>query len=337
MELYFSHTDHTPDKEMSRLKSTLQAETIRKNAQWTPDAQIRKGFHQNMFGYMLLLPSLIMTLVFAYLPMPGLIAAFQDYNMFKGFLHSPWVGLKHVKEIFELPLLYGSIFNTIELSVLTIIVGFPAPIVLALAINELGNGWYKRTIQTMSYLPHFLSWIAVVGLFYSFFDVYGPFNDLRVALLGPDTERKMYLAQQGLFLPFLLLLSVWKEVGWGTIVYLAALTSIDPHLYEAAKIDGANRLKQIWYITLPGMKETAIMLLLFTLGSLFASNFELVYGMQNAFIDFDVIATVIYSSGIQQGEYSMAAAVGFVQGLVALLLIVVANKISKKLTGVSIF
>ena len=290
-----------------------------------------------MFGYLLLLPSVILTLVFAYLPMPGLIAAFQDYNMFRGFLGSPWVGLKHFREIFEIPMLWGSVINTLKLSVLTIIVGFPAPIILALMINELANGWYKRTVQTLSYLPHFLSWIAVVGLFYSFLDIYGPLNDLRVNLFGPDTERIMYLSKQELFLPFLLLLSVWKEVGWGTIVYLAAITSIDPHLYEAARIDGANRFKQHIYITLPGMKQTAIILLLFTLGTLFASNFELVYGMQNAFIDFDVIATVIFSSGIQQGNYSMAAAIGFAQGLVALLLIVIANQISKKVTGVAIW
>jgi len=290
-----------------------------------------------LFGYLLLLPSVILTLVFAYLPMPGLIAAFQDYNMFRGFLGSPWVGLKHFREIFEIPMLWGSVINTLKLSVLTIIVGFPAPIILALMINELANGWYKRTVQTLSYLPHFLSWIAVVGLFYSFLDIYGPLNDLRVNLFGPDTERIMYLSKQELFLPFLLLLSVWKEVGWGTIVYLAAITSIDPHLYEAARIDGANRFKQHIYITLPGMKQTAIILLLFTLGTLFASNFELVYGMQNAFIDFDVIATVIFSSGIQQGNYSMAAAIGFAQGLVALLLIVIANQISKKVTGVAIW
>lgn len=269
--------------------------------------------------------------------MPGLIAAFQDYNMFMGFWNSPWAGMKHFKEIFEVPMLWGSIINTLKLSVLTVIIGFPAPIILALMINELKNGLYKRSVQTLSYLPHFLSWIAVVGLFYSFLDVYGPLNDLRVNLLGSDTERIMYLSKQELFLPFLLLLSVWKEVGWGTIVYLAAITSIDPHLYEAARIDGANRFKQHLYITLPGMKNTAIILLLFTLGRLFASNFELVYGMQNAYIDFDVIATVIFSSGIQQGNYSMAAAVGFAEGLVALLLIIGANHLSKKVSGVSIW
>lgn len=299
--------------------------------------KLGRSLRINVFAYLLMLPSVLLTLVFAYLPMPMLLTAFQDYNMFAGFWHSPWVGFKHFVEIAKVPHLRGAVWNTLKLSVLTIVVGFPAPIVLALMINELKNGLYKRSVQTLTYLPHFLSWIAVVGLVYFFFDPYGPFNDLRVALMGPDTERVMYLSERRLFMPLLLLLSVWKEVGWGTIVYLAAITSIDPHLYEAATIDGANRFKQHLYITLPGLKNTAIILLLFSLGSLFASNFELVYGMQNAFIDFDVISTVIFSSGIQQGHYSLASAVGFAQGLIAFLLLVAANKLSKLISGISIW
>ena len=284
-----------------------------------------------------MLPSIVLTFIFAYLPMPGILTAFQDYNMFKGMAGSPWVGLKHIKEIFEIPLMWGSILNTLKLSVLTIMVSFPAPIILALMINELKNGLYKRSIQTLSYLPYFLSWIAVVGITYSFFDQYGPINDLRVILLGEDAERFMFLSKQELFIPFLLLLTVWKEIGFGTIVYLAAITSIDPMLYEAAHIDGANRMKQHIHITLPGIKHTAIILLIFTLGNLFGSNFELVYGMQNPFINYDVISTVVFSSGIQQGNYSAAAAIGFTQGLVAFILTFLANKASKKVLQISIW
>ncbi|QGQ95001.1 sugar ABC transporter permease [Paenibacillus psychroresistens] len=296
-----------------------------------------KNFKKSYFAYLLMLPSIVLTLIFSYFPMPGILVAFQDYNMFKGILHSPWVGMQHIIEIFQVPLLYNSIINTFILSVLTIIVGFPAPIILALMINEVGNGLFKRSVQTLTYLPHFLSWIAVVGLVYSFMDVDGPLNDLKLLLFGSDSGREMFLSKQSLFLPFLLLLSVWKEVGWGTIVFLAAITSIDPSLYEAARIDGANRFKQHLHITWPGMKITAVIMLIFTLGTLFGSNFELVYGMQNAYIDFPVISTVVYSSGIQQGNYSTAAAVGFVQGLVAFLLIIVANKISKKVSGISLW
>ncbi|HZG57960.1 ABC transporter permease [Paenibacillus sp.] len=289
----------------------------------------------NAFAYLLLLPSLVLTFIFAYLPMPGIVAAFQDYNIFAGLWNSPWVGLKHFRDVFETPMLREAIYNTLELSVLTILVCFPAPIVLALMINEVKDGLFKRSVQTLSYLPHFLSWIAVVGLAYSFFDVYGPLNDFLTLL--SDGERIMFLSKQELFLPILLLLSVWKEVGWGTVVYLAAITAIDPSLYEAARIDGANRWKQHLHITLPGLKMTAILLLIFTLGTLFMSNFELVYGMQNAFINYDVISTVVFSSGIQQGNYSMAAAIGFMQGLVALLLTVGANALSKRTTGISIW
>jgi len=257
--------------------------------------------------------------------------------MYKGLWKSPWVGLKHFKEIFEVPMLWESIINTLKLSVLSILVGFPAPIILALMINELKNGIYKRVIQTLSYLPHFLSWISVVGLAYSFLDPYGPLNDFRVWLFGEGTERIAFVSKQELFIPILLILSVWKEVGWGTILYLAAITSIDPMLYEASYIDGANRLQQHIYITLPGIKETTVILLIFTLGTLFGSNFELVYGMQNPFIDFEVISTVVYSSGIQQGNYSTAAAVGFAQGLVAFLLTYAANTFSKKVSQISIW
>ncbi|MDR2752355.1 MAG: ABC transporter permease subunit [Clostridiales bacterium] len=303
----------------------------------TARAKTWRLMKKNKWIYLLMLPSIALTFVFAYLPMPGILTSFQDYNMFKGMMKSPWVGLKHIRAIFELPLMWGSILNTLKLSLLTILVSFPAPIILAMLINELKNGIFKRTIQTLSYLPYFLSWIAVVGITYSFFDVYGPINDLRVAILGQDAQRLMFLSEQKLFIPFLLILTVWKEVGFGTIVYLAAITSIDPSLYEAAYIDGANRLKMHFYITLPGIKSTAIILLIFTMGNLFGSNFELVYGMQNAFINFDVISTVVFSSGVQQGNYSAAAAIGFTQGLVAFILTFTVNQISKKVSQISIW
>jgi putative aldouronate transport system permease protein len=284
-----------------------------------------------------MLPSIALTLTFSYLPMPGILVAFQDHNIFAGIWDSPWVGLKHIYAIFEVPMLRDAVINTLMLSLLTILVGFPAPIILALLMNELRVGLFKKSVQTLSYLPHFLSWIAVVGLAYSLFDIDGPINDLKIMLMGEDTERTMFLSNQTLFVPLLLLLSVWKEIGWGTIVYLAAITSIDPSLYEASKIDGANRFRQTLHITLPGLKTTAVILLIFTMGTLFGSNFELVYGMQNPFIDFPVISTVVFSSGIQQGNYSTAAAVGFVEGLVAFTLIIAANKIAKKVSKISIF
>ncbi|WP_308636355.1 ABC transporter permease [Paenibacillus silvisoli] len=316
---------------------TTKADHVLRPDRPTAVPKWKKKFKKSYFAYLLMLPSVVLTLIFSYLPMPGILVAFQDHNIFAGLWNSPWVGLKHIKEVFQVPLLRDAILNTLMLSVMMIIVSFPAPILLALLINELKNGLFKRGVQTLSYMPHFLSWIAVVGLTYSLLDVDGPINDLKLLLLGADTERTMFLSHQALFVPMLLILSVWKEVGWGTIVFLAAITSIDPSLYEAARIDGANRFQMHRHITLPGLKTTAIIMLIFTLGGLFASNFELVYGMQNPFIDFPVISTVVFSSGIQQGNYSTAAAVGFVEGLVAFTLMITANYIAKKVSRISIF
>ncbi len=295
------------------------------------------SYKKNALIYVLMLPAIILTFVFQYLPMPGILVAFKDFNMLKGILDSPWVGFKHIISIFEMPMLYNSIFNTLKLSVLGLIVSFPAPIILALLLNEVKNTVFKRTVQTVSYLPHFLSWISVVGIAYAMFAPYGPVNDFRVWLSGEGTQRLMFLSRQQLFMPFLLSIGVWKSVGWGTIVFLAAITSIDPQLFEAAVIDGAGKIKQLIHVTLPGLKPTIVIILIFRLGGLFKDNFELVYGLQNPFIDFDVISTVVFRSGIQQGMYSMAAAVGFVEGLVAFALIFSANKISKKVSEIGIW
>ena len=289
------------------------------------------------FIYILLLPALIITFVFSYVPMPGIIVAFQDYKIFGGILGSPWAGLKHIIDIVRLPALSGAVINTLLLSSLTLSISFPAAIVLALFFNELKVGIFKKTVQTISYLPYFLSWISVIGIAGSFLAIYGSINDLRVGLLGPDTERLMFLSQQEMFVPLLILLTLWKEVGWNSILYLAAISSIDVQLYEAAKMDGASRLQQTWHITLPCIKPTIIILLIFSMGSLFSNNFELVYGMQNPFIKFDVISTIVYSRGIVQANYSMAAAIGFMQGLISFLLVFISNKVAKAVSEIYIW
>ncbi len=299
-------------------------------------AKIRKS-NESIYTYILLLPAIVITFVFAYVPMPGIIVAFQDFNVFKGIFGSPWAGLEHILNIVRMPPLLESVTNTLYLSVLSIVTGFPAPIILALLFNELRVGIFKKTVQTMSYLPYFLSWISVVGITITFLSTYGPVNDIRVLLFGPETERIMFLSRQELFVPIQLILSLWKGVGWSSIIYLAAISSIDIQLYEAARIDGASRMQQTWHITLPSIKPTIIILLIFRMGSLFGDNFELVYGMQNPFIKFDVISTLVYTRGIVQGNYSMAAAVGFTQGLIAFLLVSISNKIAKAVSDVYIW
>jgi putative aldouronate transport system permease protein len=184
-------------------------------------------------------------------------------------------------------------------------------------------------------LPQFLSWLAVVGLATSMYAIYGPINDLIMHFGG--TERVMFLSNQSLFIPNLVFLNLWKTVGWDSIIYLAAITGIDSQLYEAAKIDGASRFKQIIHITIPGIMPTTIILLILAMGRLFNDNFELIYGLQNPFINFEVISTVVYKNGIVEGKYSIATAFGFMQGVIAFILMAISNKISNKLSGVSIW
>lgn len=285
--------------------------------------------------YILLLPVLLLTFVFSYCPMPGLIMAFQDFSIFDGFLGSEWVGLDNIKNIFIQRKFTKSIWNTLLVSILSLIITFPAPIILALLINELKNKFFKRFVQTASYLPHFLSWISVTGLIHILFGRDGLINDLRL-MLGAS-ERFTFLAEQKLFIWFVLGTTLWKGVGWGTIIHLANLTSISPELYEAADVEGAKYFQKLRYITIPHMLPTIVILLIFQMGGLFSSNFELIHGLQNPFVDFEVISTIIYQSGLQNGDYSMATAVGFMQGLMALLLVLGSNWLSKKVTGSGIF
>lgn len=308
-------------KQLKRIQRLKNLEYVRKN-----------------YGvYLMLLPAVLLTFVFAYLPMPGILVAFKDYNIFKGPLGSPWSGLHNIQRVFEMPGVVQSIWNTLLLSIYTLLIGFPAPIIFALLLNEMRSMWYKRVVQTISYLPYFLSWISVIGIAINLYSMYGPINDLLVAINGPNTERTLFLANPAFFVPNILILTVWKGLGWDSIIYLAAITSIDPQLYEAAVIDGAGKVKQAWYITMPGLLPTTMILLILRLGGLFGSNFELVYGLQNPFINYEVISTVVYKMGIQQADYSLATAVGFLQGLVALILTLLANKASKMASGTAIW
>lgn len=301
---------------------------------------ITKVLKQDGALYMLIFPAFCFTLIFAYIPLFGLIMAFKDYDIMKGFFESPWAanfGLQHIIDIFQTEELYGSVLNTLMLSVLNLLIGFPAPIILALLLNELRIHSFKRVVQTISYMPYFLSWISVIGLCYAFFSDYGPLNDILNLIYGEDRQRVLYLTKQQLFVPMQVFLNLWKSVGWGSIIYLASISAIDPQLYEAASMDGASRFQQAWNITIPGISTTAIVLLILSIGSIMGSNFELVFGLQNAYIDFETIDTVIYKSGIQQRGYSLATALGFTRGMIALVLTLIINFISKKYNNTSVF
>lgn len=294
------------------------------------------AFKKNLFLYILLLPAMILTFVFAYLPMPGVIISFMEYDIFKGF-SSPWIGWANFKELFSLPLFTKATFNTVYLSVLNMVIIFPAPIIFALLLNEIKCSPFKRIVQTVSYLPHFLSWIAVIGMAHSVYSTYGIINDLRVALLGEGADRIRFLADQEFLVPNIIILSLWKGIGWSSIIYLAAISGIDSQLYEAAQVDGANRFQQCIHITIPSILPTAVMLFLLQIGNIFKDNFDLIYGLQNAYIDFETISTIVYKQGIQSGNYSMSTAIGLFQGGIGFVLVVIANWLSKKVNDVALW
>lgn len=286
---------------------------------------------------LLLLPALVTVILFAYLPMSGLLIAFKDYKAKLGIFGSPWTdmsGLGNFVEIFKTPGLPEAILNTLVWNVLSIVLSFPLPIVLALLLDEVHNMPFKRVTQTISYLPHFLSWIAVSGMAINLLGQYGLINDFVFKFTG---ERIIFLGDKSYFLPVYLFLIVWKNMGWDSILYISAMSSIDPTLYEAAKIDGASRVKQVWHITVPGVLPTAMIMLIMKVGGLFNSNFDLVYGLQNAAWDTDVISTAVYKFGVGQGQYSLATALGLLQGIVALIITMSANKVSKAVSNVSMW
>jgi putative aldouronate transport system permease protein len=291
--------------------------------------------------YLFLLPAVVVTVLFAYLPMFSNYIAFLDYDFNKGWFGfaSPFVGLDNFKKFLTDPNFYALMGRTLLYSATLMITGFPAPLILALMLNELRSERFKRTVQTVSYIPHFVSWVTVAGLIYLFttVDRTGLINNIR-QIVDPSAERISFMQDSKNFLPILVLSDIWKECGWGTILYLAALTTIDPQLYEAAVVDGAGRWKRLVHITLPGLQPTMCILLIFSLGGLFGTNFDQVFNLQNSMIrlETDTIGIYTYYQGIVGRQYEYAAAVGLFQGLVAMVLILSTNWITKRLSDVGI-
>lgn len=288
-------------------------------------------FSQEKYLYLLLLPGLLYFIVYRYLPMAGLVVAFQDYSPFLGFDGSPWVGLKQFKTMFESPEMLQTLWNTLVISFLQIVFAFPAPIILSLLLNELRNQAYKRVVQSIVYLPHFLSWVVVVGIVVIFFRNDGIINDILRVYFGVE-EPIRFLTDPDWFRPFIVGEVIWKEVGWGTIIFLAALAGVNPNLYEAAVIDGANRWQQMWHVTLPAIRSTIVIMLILRLGSVLDTGFEQIWLQLNAFnMEVgNVLDTYVYFKGIQQGDYSFSTAVGLFKGLVGLVLVVLANKLARR-------
>ncbi|RKN70063.1 sugar ABC transporter permease [Paenibacillus ginsengarvi] len=285
----------------------------------------------------MLLPGILYFLVFKYAPMYGVVIAFQRYNLYKGIFHSEWVGLKYFIEFFQGPDAWRLIRNTLLLNVYQLLFAFPAPILLALAFNELRKAWFKKISQTISFLPHFISTVVIAGLVVNFLS---PSTGLANKLLGLfGVSPISFMMMPDYFRTIFISMGIWKSVGWGTIIYLAAMAGINPELYEAASIDGASKLKKVWYVTLPGIMPVIIILFILQLGDILSVGAESIILLYNpvTYETADVLSTYVYRRGLISGEFSFAAAVDLFNSVVGLILVFAANKISKKATETSIW
>ena len=277
------------------------------------------------------LPLVLYVLLFSYVPIWGWTMAFQNYKPAKSFLQQEWVGLRWFKFLFSTPEFLRVLRNTLAMSLINMALGYITAIVFALFLNELKNIGFKRVVQTVSYLPHFLSWIIVTGLVATMLAEDGAVNDLLINL-GINRERIVFLSKPNYFWGIVGVTYVWKEVGWNTIIYLAAMAGIDPTLYEAAEIDGCNRYHKMWFITLPGIRATIIILLIMSIGHILDAGFELQYLLRNGLIQ-DVAETIdifVLEYGIKMSNFSLATAAGMFKNVVNITLIFLANWIARR-------
>jgi putative aldouronate transport system permease protein len=285
---------------------------------------------RDLFIYLLILPGVLYFLLFKYVPMWGILISFQNYSPYLGFFHSEWIGFDHFQRFFsnsDFSILFR---NTMAINLLNLIFFFPLPILVSLLLNELKVEWFKKTLQSIIYLPHFLSWVIIAGIsFLALSKDQGVINQL---LESTGHEKMDFLTQPHYFWVLLTLQSIWKELGWGTVIFLAAISSVDPQLYEAARMDGAGRLRQMWNVTLPGIRNVIIILLILRIGHIMDVGFEQVYLMMNGAVSSvaDVFDTYVYRVGIQQGDFSYSTAVGVFKSVVGVLLVIGANKLAKQ-------
>ncbi|WP_235550190.1 ABC transporter permease [Paenibacillus sp. Soil724D2] len=296
-----------------------------------------KRIWQHKVFYLFMLPGIIWFFIFSYVPLYGIQVAFRNFTFTGGFSGSPWAGLKYFRQFFDYYQATELIRNTIVISLSKLLIGFPMPIILAILLNEVRRVKFKKVVQTLSYLPYFVSWVVVVTLMQRLLTPYGgPLNDLLASL---GLERIQFLYNTTWFYPMILGSDVWKNIGWNSIIYMAAIAGIDQQLYEAAKIDGANRFRQMWHVTLPGIRNIAVILFILSVGGLMSAGYEqllLLNGPATARIG-SVLDVHVITSGISGGRLSYAAAVGLFQSIIGLVMILVVNRLAKKYSDVSLF
>lgn len=305
-----------------------------KTDKWT---RIKRRLAQDWQLYLFVLPAVIYYIVFHYLPLYGIQIAFKDYKAVLGINGSPWVGLKHFKEFFGGYMAWPLISNTLILNLGNLLFSFPIPVILSLLLNRLEGPKLKKFTQTVIYIPHFVSTVVLAGMLYIFLDPTNGFINLLISALGGTPQ--YFMAEPGWFRPVFILSNIWQSAGWGTIVYIAALTGVDPELYESAKIDGANIPQQIWYIDMPTIVPMAMMMLILDSGKIMAGNMQKTLLLQTASnkATSNTIGVYVYTMGLTSGQFSYTAAIGLFQNIISFIMVITVNTISKKLSSVSMF
>ena len=296
-----------------------------------------KKLNDGKYLMILVFPAFLALMLFHYYPMYGITVAFQDFNAYDGFFYSEWVGFKHFIRFFRHPTVWRMIRNTFLLSFYSLLWGFPLPIILALVLNETKSVWFKKIVQTVSYMPHFFSTVIVVGMVTMLFSPTTGIMTDAFRAIGIDSSRVLYDAKW--FRTIYIASGIWQECGWGAIIYLAALTNVDPQLYEAAVVDGAGKLRCLWNITLPSIAPTIITMLLLRMGSLFSVGFEKALLLQsdaNAETS-EVISTYVYEAGLSGGNFSYGTAVGLFNSVVCLALVIISNYVAKTVGETSLW
>lgn len=292
-----------------------------------------KDLKRDKWLYIFLAPIMLYFIIFKYVPMLGTVMAFQDFKFSTGFFGSKWVGLDHFKRLFTGNNFYTILKNTLLLNAGSVIFGFPIPIILAIFLNEVKAKGFKRISQSIMYLPHFMSWVVLGGIL---IDMLSPSTGIVNTVIKALGGEAIYFMGKKEWWPVMFIISgIWQGAGWGTIVYLAAITGIDQELYEAARIDGAGKVKQIRYVTLPGLRSTIVVMLILRMGSMMDIGFEQVYVLMNPAVRdvAEVISTYVYRIGIEGAQYSYTTAIGLFQSVISCILVFSTNKISQKITG----
>lgn len=294
------------------------------------NSELKRRLIKNRALYLMILPGFLFFVIFKYVPMGGLIIALQDYQPYLGMMNSPWVGFKHFERLFSEPMFFTILRNTLLLFFLNLLFYFPVPIILALMLNEVRREFFKRFIQTLVYIPHFMSWVIIVSISFVMLSMdRGIINELLVMM---GFNKINFLMSTEWFRPMYIFQIIWREAGWGTIIYLAAMAAIDPGLYEASRIDGANRFRQIWHITLPSIRSVIVVLLILKIGDVLELGFEHIYLLLNSMNRevAEIFDTYVYTAGLRQQQFSYSTAVGFFKSIVGLILVMLANWIAKK-------